>query len=67
METEQTVLQWVLCDLSPATSRVSEPMPNIAVTLPDGNQMQVESGTTALAVAEQISPGLARGRTGRRD
>ena len=35
-------------------------MSNIAVTLPDGNQMQVESGTTALAVAEQISPGLAR-------
>jgi len=35
-------------------------MSNIAVTLPDGNQMQVEAGTTALAVAEQISPGLAR-------
>ena len=35
-------------------------MSNIAVTLPDGNQMQVVSGTTALTVAERISPGLAR-------
>ena len=35
-------------------------MPDIAVTLPDGNQMHVEPGTTALAVAERISPGLAR-------
>ena len=32
----------------------------IAVTLPDGNRMHVEAGTTALEVAEQISPGLAR-------
>ncbi len=35
-------------------------MPQIAVTLPDGNQLQVRSGTTALEVAAQLSPGLAR-------
>ena len=35
-------------------------MDMIAVTLPDGKRMQVEAGTTALGVAEQISPGLAR-------
>ena len=35
-------------------------MSNIAVTLPDGHQLQIASGTTALEVAAQISPGLAR-------
>ena len=35
-------------------------MPDIAVTLPDGNRMQVAPGTTALEVARRISPGLAR-------
>ena len=35
-------------------------MSNIAVTLPDGNQVQVAAGTTALEIAQQISPGLAR-------
>ncbi len=35
-------------------------MPNIAVTLPDETQLQVARGTTALEIAEQISPGLAR-------
>ena len=35
-------------------------MPNISVTLPDGTRMGVESGTTAIQVAERISPGLAR-------
>ena len=35
-------------------------MSNIAVTLPDGNQIQVAAGTTALEVAQGISPGLAR-------
>ncbi len=35
-------------------------MPTIAVTLPDGSRMDVERGTTPLAVAELISPRLAR-------
>ncbi len=35
-------------------------MPNIAVTLPDGSELQVAKGTTALRVAEGISKGLAR-------
>ena len=35
-------------------------MPDIAVTLPDGNRMQVAPGTTAFEIAQQISPGLAR-------
>ncbi len=35
-------------------------MPNVAVTLPDGSRMHVEQGTAARAVAERISPGLAR-------
>ena len=35
-------------------------MPNIAVTLPDGSELQVARGTTALRVAEGISKGLAR-------
>ena len=35
-------------------------MSSIAVTLPDGNQVQVEAGTTSLELAERISAGLAR-------
>ena len=35
-------------------------MSNIQVTLPDGSIREVAQGTTALQVAEQISPGLAR-------
>ena len=35
-------------------------MSTIAVTLPDGSQMQVDAGTTAFEVAKRISPGLAR-------
>lgn len=35
-------------------------MSSYAVTLPDGSQVQVAPGTTALEVAEGISPGLAR-------
>ena len=35
-------------------------MSEIAVTLPDGHQLQVAAGTTTLEVATQISPGLAR-------
>ncbi len=35
-------------------------MESILVTLPDGTERTVEKGTTARAVAESISPGLAR-------
>ena len=35
-------------------------MESILVTLPDGTEQTVEKGTTARAVAESISPGLAR-------
>ena len=35
-------------------------MESILVTLPDGTEQTVEKGTTALGVAESISPGLAR-------
>ena len=35
-------------------------MSSIAVTLPDGGQLQVARGTTPLEIARDISPGLAR-------
>jgi threonyl-tRNA synthetase len=36
-------------------------MTKIRVTLPDGSQREVSSGTTARQIAETIGPGLARG------
>lgn len=32
----------------------------LSVTLPDGNRLELESGSTVLTVAEQIGPGLAK-------
>ena len=32
----------------------------LSVTLPDGNRLDLESGSTVLTVAEQIGPGLAK-------